>query len=353
MSNAEPALPLPSSSAPIARLVRRFTQRVAPAPLRFRPDELFRVDTDDGNAIALGRYHPRGRRRYEEPVVLAHSLGTNRFNLDFDERYSVARALAHRGFEAWVLEVRGHGLNGIASGSTFDVEVAHDVTAALRAVRAGGASAVLWLGHSRGGLLALAHLARFPGAPLAAIATIGAPTAFSSLGVRRFVRALGPLLRLDTLPLAWPARAAVPWGLPPKPIGPYLLNAENVEPDVIRQALAYAMVDLPGGVARQFARWVRDDAFDGEDGFDYRANLRAIRQPLMTVAGAVDKLAPPSDAHAAAARVSGPTQRVTVGRREGFSADYGHGDLVLGRRAPDEVLPVVADFLARHATPVA
>ncbi len=335
-----------------AGLVRQLTQRLAPAPLRFKPDELFRVATDDGNAIALGRYRARGGRRFAEPVVLAHSLGTNRFNLDFDERYSVARALAQRGFEAWVLEVRGHGLHGVAAGSTFDVEVAHDVTAALRAVLAAGAPAALWVGHSRGGLLALAHLARFPDAPVRAIATLGAPTAFSSLGVRRFVRALGPVLGLDTLPLAWPARVAVPWGLPPAPIGPYLLNASNVEPDVIRQALAYVMVDLPGGVARQFARWVRDDAFDGEDGFDYRANLTAIRQPLLTVAGAVDALVPPADAHAAAARVSGPSERVTVGLHQGFSADYGHGDLVLGRRAPEEVVPVVAAFLARHATPV-
>ena len=58
-----------------------------PPPLVFAPDQLFRVGTDDGSAIALGRYHPRGEARFVEPVILGHSLGTNRFNLDFDERY--------------------------------------------------------------------------------------------------------------------------------------------------------------------------------------------------------------------------------------------------------------------------
>lgn len=324
-------------------------EHLAP-PLRFAPDELHEVPTDDGNAVALGRYHPRGPRRFAEPVVLAHSLGINRFDLDFDERLSVARGLARRGFEAWVLETRGHGLCGSPAGSSFDVEVLHDVTAALRAVRATGAERVLWVGHSRGGLLALAHLGRFPEAPIAAVVTLGAPTTFSSPGVRRFLELLGPLLRLDALPLVWPARLAVPWGLPPWPVGPYLLNRDNVEARVIRQALAWAMVDVPGGLARQLARWVERDVFDGDDGFDYRARLVAVAAPLLTIAGAADLLVPPADAHAATARVRGPVEQVTVGVEQGFSADYGHGDLVLGRRAPEEVLPLVVDFLARHAT---
>jgi pimeloyl-ACP methyl ester carboxylesterase len=336
---------------------RSLGRRLAPPPLRFSPDELLLEPTDDGNTVALGRYHPRRRRAFAEPVVLAHSLGTNRFNLDFDERYSMARRLADRGFEVWVLELRGHGLGGSGEGSTFDVEVTFDVTAALRVARAAapalpdGPPRVLWLGHSRGGLLALAHLARFPQAPLGAIATLAAPTAFSSASVRAVARLAKPVLDLPRLPLAWPARAAAPWGLPPPPVGPYLLNEKNVEPEVIRQALAYVVADVPGGVARQFARWMREDTFDGDDGFDYRANLGAVRQPLLTVAGAVDLLVPPADAHAAAARTGGPTHRVTAGMQTGFSSDYGHGDLVLGRRAPEEIIPLVSEFLVRHATP--
>src|SRR5689334_4166748 len=80
--------------------------------LQFQPDELYRSPTDDGSAIALGRYLPRERRRFQQPVVLCHGLGANRFALDFDERHSLARYLARRGFETWVLELRGRGLAG-------------------------------------------------------------------------------------------------------------------------------------------------------------------------------------------------------------------------------------------------
>jgi pimeloyl-ACP methyl ester carboxylesterase len=321
-------------------------------PLRFQPDELYRVPTDDGSAIALGRYRPRGARRFLEPVVLGHSLGTNRFNLDFDETYSVARALAARGFEAWVLELRGHGLAGSAQGSTFDVEATHDVTAALRAVTSTGAPGVTWVGHSRGGLLAYAHLARSPSAPIRAVVTLGAPVRFDGdSGLTRFVTAVAPTLQLPVLPLGFAAKVASPIGLPPDPVGKYLVRAENMEPRVIRQAIAHATADVPGGVGRQFARWVRTGAFDGEDGFDYRRGMKAIHAPLLLLAGAKDLLAPPRAVHEAAALTSGPAEAVTVGVATGFSDDYGHGDLVLGRRAPVEVFPRIAEFLARTSTP--
>jgi pimeloyl-ACP methyl ester carboxylesterase len=323
-----------------------------PPALRFQPDELYRVGTDDGSAIVLGRYHPRGQRKYVEPVLLGHSLGTNRFNLDFDDSYSVARALARRGFETWVLELRGHGLAGSGQGSTFDVEATHDVTAALRAVTSTGVPGVLWVGHSRGGMLAYAHLARNPTAPIRAIANLGAPVTFeASPGLKRFIAAVAPVLRLDVLPLAKASKLVVPFGLPPNPVGKYLVRAENMEPRVIRQAIAYVAADVPGGVGRQFARWICTGTFDGEDGFDYRKAMRAIRVPMLLLAGARDFLAPPPAVRAAAELVSGPVEAVTVGQASGFSEDYGHGDLVLGRRAPLEVFPRIAAFLARVATP--
>lgn len=321
-----------------------------PPPLIFKPDELYRVPTADGSAIALGRYHPRGPRRFVEPVILGHSLGTNRFNLDFDERYSVAQGLARRGFETWVLELRG-GLAGSSEGATFDTEAEHDLAAALTAVLSTGPTRVSWVGHSRGGLLAYAHLARNPTAPFSAIVTIGSPLTFDAQpGVQRFVAALGPTFRLPSLPLQL-AGKAWPLGLPPDPIGKYLVRADNMDATVIRQAIAHVSADIPGGVGRQFARWVRTNAFDGEDGFDYRKGMKAIHAPVMALAGANDLLAPPEAVHLVQALVSGPVELVRVGLREGFSTDYGHGDLVLGRRAPDEVLPRLADFLARHSTP--
>jgi pimeloyl-ACP methyl ester carboxylesterase len=322
-----------------------------PAPLVFAPDQLFRVATDDGSAIALGRYHPRGEARFLEPVLLGHSLATNRFNLDFDERYSLARFLARRGFETWVLELRGHGLGGSGEGSTFDLEATHDVTAALRAIHGAGARQVLFAGHSRGGLLPFAHLARAPEAPFKALVAIGSPFTFAHQpGVQQVAELVRPLLRFKVAPLAMMAKAAIPMGLPPDPVGKYLLNKDNVDDEVIRQSLRSVVADVPHGVLEQFVRWVTSGRFDGEDGFDYLEHFDAVRVPSLLVAGVRDFLAPPEAAHLAARYLHGPVTELSVGLMHGFTYDAGHGDLILARRAPDELFPKIAEFLEAHAT---
>ena len=341
-----------------AHLVVRFAVPLRlPSPfgsleLPFEPDELYRVPTEDGSTIALGRHRPKGERRWAQPVVLAHGMGANRYNFDFDARYSLARYLARRGFDAWVLELRGRGLASRPHAATFDEQAQHDVGAALKTVLSTGASDVLWVGHSKGGLVAYAHLARNPQAPVRAIVALGTPLRFSGhRGVGRFLEWVRPFLQLEVIPLRLATRVVAPIGLPPGPIAPYLANAENMEPRVVRQAIHNVSADVLGGVARQFARWVRDDVFDGDDGFDYRAGMRAIRAPLLLFAGARDLLAPPDSVGAALEYTGGPGELVTLGRAHGFRADYGHGDLVLGRHAPDEVFPRIADFLERHAQP--
>jgi hypothetical protein len=40
------------------------------------------------------------------------------------------------------------------------------------------------------------------------------------------------------------------------------------------------------------------------------------------------------------------------GRAHGFAEDYGHADLILGRRAPDEIFLLAGTFLSAHASRV-
>jgi predicted alpha/beta hydrolase len=320
--------------------------------LPWKPDDVYRVTTADGATIALGRYLPRGGRKFQEGVVLAHGVAANRFDLDFDQKYSLAQALARRGFESWVLELRGRGVAGKPIEATFDEEAEHDIAAALKTVRSAGSPEVLWVGHSKGGLMAYAHLARNPSAPIKAIAALGTPATYPQHKVvSAFLEYVAPFLSLKSIPLRPPARAGALFGLPPGPIGGYLANADNMEPLVVKQAIYNVTADIPGGVARQFARWVRHDTFDGDDGFDYRKGMKAIRAPLFLVAGEKDLLAPIQSVRAAQDFTGGPSELLVLNRANGFSSDYGHGDLMLGRKAPEEVFPPVIAFLERQATP--
>lgn len=319
----------------------------------FRPDSLDRVRTDDGEFIALARYVPRGERRFREPVVLCHGPGANRFTFDLHERYSLARKLAAHGFEAWILELRGRGAAGKAEKTSFDLQARHDVGATLRSLTALGAPGVLWVGHSKGGMLALAHLGMNPTAPIKAVVTLGSPTTFApQRGLKAFARVVKPLLDAPKVPVQDLARLSL-FVPPPDWFMHYLVYSENLEPEIRKLALVNVGADVSGAVARQFFRWVTHGRWDSEDGrIDYEQNLANVRVPALLIAGPQDLLAPPTSVAHGLTRLAGPAELLIAGRESGFEDDYGHGDLVLGRNAPDELHPRILRFLEAHATPV-
>ncbi|MDQ3264872.1 MAG: alpha/beta hydrolase [Myxococcota bacterium] len=318
------------------------------------PDELHRVPTADGASIALARYQPRDVRRFVEPVILCHGLGANRLILDLDDKYSLARYLARAGFETWVMELRGRGLAGPPLDATFDAQAEHDVGAALKAVLAAGHREVTWVGHSKGGLVLYAHLAKFPKAPVKAAVIMGSPATFAvQPGLKRFVRTLGPLLKMASVPASRLGALSLIGGPPPGPITKYLIREENVDVEVARRTLAAVASDIPGGVARQFADWVNTGRFCTVDGgYDYRLGMEGIRIPMLLMAGSQDYLAPPLAVARAKDHLKGPIKWVVAGKAHGFAEDYGHSDLVIGRKAPEEIFPLVASYLAAQSTAV-
>src|SRR5690349_4226726 len=133
------------------------------AGIGFAP-QTFYVPATDGWRLAVHHWPAEGRRR-RHPVLMIHGLGANRLNMDLDDRYSIARAAKRRGFDVFVLELRGAGLSQAPGGRDralfewgFDDYRWRDLPAAIDAVLTrAGASALHGLGHSMGGMLFYAH----------------------------------------------------------------------------------------------------------------------------------------------------------------------------------------------------
>jgi alpha-beta hydrolase superfamily lysophospholipase len=66
--------------------------------------------TDDGWRIALHRHRGDGKRCH--PVVCCHGLAANRVGFDVTPEHSLAHHLAARGYDVFVVELRGHGDSG-------------------------------------------------------------------------------------------------------------------------------------------------------------------------------------------------------------------------------------------------
>jgi len=323
-----------------------------PAPLL---PEIRYVPTTDGWALALHRYHASAAGA--PAVILCSGYGCNRHFIDFDERYSLARFLARRGFDAWVVELRGRGMSRALPGCprprswTFDDLVRIDVPAAIQFVQQQvGHPRLCWIGHSMGGMVIYAYLglAR-DGGMLAGAVTLASPVGFPRMA-SQLMRQLGGLLLALPFPESIPQRAVlgVLWQLVGRTraleVG---MNPDNVDRAVVGKALRRSICNVPRAKLLQLSRWSLHGGFaSNDDSIDYRQNLRHVRTPMLTVAGACDRFASPENVGIAYDLLASTRKRLVVlGKAQHFSTDYGHVDTIFGRRAADEVYPLVADWI--------
>jgi pimeloyl-ACP methyl ester carboxylesterase len=329
--------------------------------LRAAPPERLRATCADGWELAL--YHRAARpRRFAEPVLLAHGLAANHLSFDLDPPHSIAQHLADAGFDVYSIEWRGTGGSSRPPPGRrrYDFCVDHhirlDAAAFIaQALAHSGAARAFWLGHSLGGLVGYGAAQEPHGAQLAGVLALGSPVFFRHDPVVGAAVKLGPLL-------AWPfplwgrtlSLGIAPWlGWVALPYTDVVVNPRNITGRLQRQALAHVINGVGRSMLLQLRDWSRHDAFRSRDGVDYRAGLTNLRLPVLVMAGARDRLATADSARAQFEQVGSPDKTLVVfGREHGDREDYGHGDLLFGERAPDEVYPLIRRWLTDRATAV-
>lgn len=315
-----------------------------------------RVATDDGWLLALQRYH--GRDIDLPPVLLCGGYACNRHFLDFDDRHSLARYLARRGFETWVVELRGRGSSRQVNPRrsitwTFDDLVRHDVPAAVRHVRREWSHRrPVWIGHSMGGMLAYAALGQQADTrdALGGLVTLASPVIVGSEPSRLSHMIGGGLLAVSSRAGRMPQRRVLIglWSLL-RHSGALLevgMNPANVDRQAFGAALSRFICDVPPAKLRQFVRWAQTREFSSLEGVDYRANLARVTTPTLVIAGARDRIATPASVRLGHGLLpAGHKAYLEFGTAHGHGADYGHIDLVFGRHAPEEVFATVASWI--------
>ncbi len=310
-------------------------------------DEVRFARTSDGWEIALSRRRPRAAPR-RRPVVLCHGLGANRFTWDLDPERSVARHLTEQGFDVFCVELRGHGRSqrsgpgGRWGWSLWDY-AEHDLPAALEAVlELTGADGVHLVGHSMGGILLHIRRAHGDGRIRAGIAVAGAvdysgtPSVFHSA-----VRLVGATRVLPALPLGPIARFFAPVALAvDNPIDRINVHPSNVDRSLYRRLCALGFHGISAPVLQTLAPAMAPGGLRLPDGSPLRPPPRGA--PLLAVAGTADL-----QCHPDAARRGSQALRV-FGRAYGHEDDYGHFDLLIGRRVPVEVWPALVGWLVDH-----
>ena len=332
-------------------------QRVTPGRIRWFRKEIHEVRGPEPLAV-IRKLRAEGESL--GAVVLVHGFGQNRYAWHMRER-SFANYLADTGFDVFNVELRGHGRSaelGSARSRGVDDYIRGDLPAAIDyAVALSGFHKVFVLGHSLGGLYSAAAAARRP-EQVAGIVTVGSPHA---LGRGHFV--LGNGLRLlghtvGSLGLFRGSQMRLPVDLIGRALhaGRFAFDS-RFAPMPVRgwKPGAFEPGELTSYVRSFDSESVStlDDlivlAATGElrsriDGSSYTRLIEQSELPLLAVSGSADSLANPG-------AVKPMFERSRARDKQYVKVDAGHGDLLVGRQAPEEVWPLVHNWLAARRDP--
>jgi pimeloyl-ACP methyl ester carboxylesterase len=319
------------------------------------------VTTSDGWRLALCRYVQPGELRTRFPVLLCHGLGANRFSFDLGRDPSLAAYLAHAGFDVWVLELRGHGRSdrpGLFArrrfGWSFDDYLRFDLPAAIEKVQeVTGQRQLHVIGHSMGGMLFLSYCGN--ASEVRSAITIGSSLDFSRTG-SDFVR----LLKWKWLAHALPA---LPVGLLTLMVTPcagrianrieeFTMWFANVDPVITRLHYANTFHAISSPVLLQLSTLFEAGGLRRWNGTgSYLDQAACSRVPTLFVAADRDRQCPVEACRRTyeCLRQSSDAHRLVVcGQESGQQEHYGHFDLLIGKRAAEEVFPEIERWLRRY-----
>jgi len=335
--------------------LRFWTRRLTLALEYASADQL---TTPDGATIELRRVPiPEAVTKADlPPVLLVHGLGANHRNQDLHPDFSLARYLAARGRDVWLLTLRS-GLRPRSWADRrrmrFGAMAEQDLPVGVRGVLDRTAATALdYVGFSMGGMLLYAAIGRsVPEALIRRVVIVGSP---GRVGVARWMR---PLLRLVPRALVPTMRfrlGAAGFAFASEwlrtPFHAFTINPGNVAPGITRAAMMNLIEDIPGPLYADFVEWAGSDGEIRTSQGAALPGLQGVGTPALFLAGTADKLAPiPSVRRAFDAwgkdRPTIEKRFVSVGRAFGQHQDYGHGDLAIGTTVAVDLFAPIASFL--------
>jgi polyhydroxyalkanoate synthase len=324
--------------------------------------ELHWAVTEEKFELALERLHVGKKAQHKTPVVLCHGLLVNNSFMNLTDDSSLAKYLAREGFDVWNLSLRGIGrsLNPLKGGPkswTIDDMIENDLSTVIGYVRKeSGSSRVLWVGYELGGLLLYGYLEKKGPSGIAGLVSIAAPGTFTHPQQEPMKKLLKldehPTLKKIFLYLNTPSVGRLLIPLIPK-IERIFYNPENMEDQIKATLLEVALAEINPGVLDHLLLMIKEGEFMSADGdFSYRKNLSKIQIPMLLIGGKEDALAPPEVMRIVHRGVRSKDRTIRIfgkgSKGSKGSVDYGHFDLILGKKAKEEVFPVIRQWLKKR-----
>lgn len=319
--------------------------------------ETLETRTEDGVRLAVQRVvaDDPARAGARGAVLMLHGLGSNAAVYRVPS-VSLADHLAEKGYDCFVAELRGAGASERPRQRFGLAEyLAYDVPALLRlACERSGQARVAWVGHSMGGFLAMMYGIDQPAAPISRIVAVASSLDYRpGQSIYRSLRKLRPLAgSLPMLPFSLLATLSIPFA----GWGPQLLaegmnfHRSNTAPSTTRYLLGNGFSAIQTALLDDLNTTFSDEGF-AVQGRPYLPRAGELRIPTLLLGGSRDLQCTPEASAMTYELLSGVREKklTMFGKPFGHEDDYGHFDLIMGKRAAAEVWPEITAFLAAGA----
>ncbi len=318
------------------------------------------AETDDGWRLAVYHFPPTGSARAADPIIMCHGFTSTSVTFYQGDDRGLAPYLARLGYDVWAVNLRGRPPGtypGDGStkryGWTVDDYIRRDVPALLNLVTARtGKQRVTWVGHSMGGMIVYAYLGVTSDPRIARFIAVSSPIRFADMSDRLYNlarRGRKWFKNDDVIHLPGMVRWAGPFRNSSLAVGyiQLVVNRDNVTDDQWRRYLANGLTNVSGAEALQLADWTLREVMTSQDGqTNYRREMKNLRVPILAITGKLDNLAPPSAVQPMLDWVGSEDKTFHVfGLANGYRADYGHLDIMIGRHVNEDVFPFLAAWL--------
>ncbi|MCX7944993.1 MAG: alpha/beta hydrolase [Deltaproteobacteria bacterium] len=329
--------------------------------IKWLPDEIHYIQSDDGFSLAVSRRIPKNRR-FKEPIILCHGLGANRYNLDFNPEYSLARRFVQMGYDTYIAEMRTVGLSSkphLFSEARwniyFDDIVKYDVPAIIHNARIkSGADKVFWIGHSLGGMIMYAALQNKEVENLVrALVAISSPPVFTCQPeLKRFIPILKASRVFSHIKQEFWGKLLSLYLIRAIPYSEVAANIDNIDTPILRRIFVNLASDISSTLVCQIGRWLEEGYIRDKKGeTNFSEGISSINIPIFAITGSVDLICPPDAVFYLKSRLRDDQLKVVIaGISTGFSVDYGHGDIIFGRKAPEEIFPLITSYVESRST---
>lgn len=331
--------------------------------IKWTPDEIHFITAEDGFRLAVSKRIP-ATKRFKEPVILCHGLGANRYNLDLNPEYSLARRFTDMGYDTYIVEMRTVGLSSkphLFSDARwniyFDDIVKYDVPAFIQNAKIkSNSDKILWVGHSLGGMIMYGALQnKEVEKDVKALVTISSPPSFiHQKELKKFIPLLKSARIFSHIRQEFWGRLMAPYLIRAIPYSEVAANLENIDTPILQRIFVNLATDISSTLLNQIAEWL-DTGYikDRNNKINFSEGIKNISIPIYALTGSVDMMCSKEAVLALKEKFSEEQLKITItGIETGFTAEYGHGDIIFGRNAPDEIFPLITSYIEKHSTKI-